>query len=163
VVKLLWLQAITAPCFGFSVVVFSVLQAARRYAFVPRFEVIIAIARFLVLVVGLRSGVDFFGVVVAQAVVQGGLRLGRGVGGVVMGLGRALWVMVRELDHAPHFHGARWADYKALGHISFYMALIQISVVLADKIDTTILGYVLASDTEPAISVYSVVSKPFLQ
>ena len=39
VIKLLWLQALTAPCFGFSVVVSSVLQAARRYDFVPRFEV----------------------------------------------------------------------------------------------------------------------------
>ena len=43
VVKLLWLQIVTAPCYGFSVVVSSVLQAARRYDFVPRFEVMITI------------------------------------------------------------------------------------------------------------------------
>ena len=53
VVKLLWLQAVTAPCFGFSVVVSSVLQAARRYDFVPRYELAIVVLRFLVLVVGL--------------------------------------------------------------------------------------------------------------
>src|SRR5262249_34296240 len=32
-----------------------------------------------------------------------------------------------------------------------------------DKLDTTILGFVLSSDPEPAISVYNVVSKPFTQ
>ena len=56
-----------------------------------------------------------------------------------------------------------WADYKALGHISFYMALIQISVVLADKLDTTILGFLLPASPEAAITVYNVVSKPFMQ
>ena len=77
-----------------------------------------------------RPGFDFFWVVAAQTAVQVGL-----------GLGPALWVMVRELGHSPHFRGARWIDYKALGHISLYMALIQISVVLADRIDTTVLGF----------------------
>ena len=151
VVKLLWLQIVTAPCYGFSVVVSSVLQAARRYDFVPRFEMLITIVRFLVLWVGLKSGIDFFVVVVAQTAVQVGL-----------GIGPALWVMVGELGHMPHFHGARWADYRALGHISFYIALMQISVVLADKIDTTVLGFVLAAPG-PATAVYDVVSKPFLQ
>ena len=56
VVKLLWLQIVTAPCYGFSVVVSSVLQAARRYDFVPRFEVMITILRFLVLYFGLKLG-----------------------------------------------------------------------------------------------------------
>ena len=51
--------------------------------------------------------------------------------------------MVRELGHVPHFRGARRADYAALLHISFYMFLIQLSVVLADKVDTTILGFAL--------------------
>ena len=152
VVKLLWLQAVTAPCFGISVVVSSVLQAARRYDFVPRYELAITVLRFLVLVIGVKAGVNFFWVVATQTAVQVGL-----------GLGPALWVMVRELDHTPHFHGARWADYKALGHISFYMALIQISVVLADKIDTTILGFMLPKPAGPHIAVYDVVSKPFLQ
>ena len=50
--------------------------------------------------------------------------------------------MVRELGYVPHFRGATRADYAALLHISFYMFLIQLSVVLADKIDTTILGFV---------------------
>src|SRR5262249_909421 len=92
--KILWLQMVTAPCYGFSVVVSSVLQAARRYDFVPRFELLITILRFLVLWVGvkwggtsfpevtsaiagswptalgLRSAVDFFSVVLAQTIVQ---------------------------------------------------------------------------------------------
>jgi O-antigen/teichoic acid export membrane protein len=152
VVKLLWLQIVMAPFFGLSVVVSSVLQAARRYDFVPRFELGSTILRFVVLVVGLKSGVDFFWVVVGQVVVQ-----------TVLGVGPALWVMVRELGHVPHFHGARWVDYKILGHFSFYIALIQISVVLADKVDTTVLGFVLSAGAEPAIAVYQFVSKPFLQ
>jgi O-antigen/teichoic acid export membrane protein len=152
VVKLLWLQAATAPCFGFSVVISSVLQAARRYDFVPRYEVAITVFRFLVLVLGLKAGIDFFWVVTAQTAVQVGL-----------GLGPALWVMSRELGHSPHFTGARWIDYKALGHISLYMALIQISVVLADRIDTTVLGFLVPDQTEAAITVYGVVSKPFMQ
>ena len=151
IVKLLWLQIVTAPCFGYSVVASSVLQAARRYDFVPRFELAITVVRFVVLVAGLKSGFDFFWVVAAQTAVQVGL-----------GLGPALWVMIRELGHRPHFRGAHWADYKALGHFSFYIALIQISVVLADKIDTTVLGFVLA-DPGPATAVYDVVSKAFLQ
>jgi len=151
IVKLLWLQIVTAPCFGYSVVASSVLQAARRYDFVPRFELASTIVRFVVLVAGLKSGFDFFWVVAAQTAVQVGL-----------GLGPALWVMIHELGHWPHFRGARWADYKALGHFSFYIALIQISVVLADKVDTTVLGFVLA-DPGPATAVYDVVSKAFLQ
>ena len=150
IVKLLWLQVFTTPCFGLSMVASSVLQAARRYDFLPRFELAIIILRFVVLVVGLAAGVDFFLVVVAQTVVQIGLSLGP-----------SLWVMVRELGHVPHFHGARREDYAALLHISFYMFLIQLSVVLADKIDTTILGFAL--DDEAANAVYMFVSKPFVQ
>jgi Na+-driven multidrug efflux pump len=152
VIKLLWLQAVTAPCFGMSVVVSSVLQAARRYAFVPKLEVGITILRFTVLLIGVRSEVDFFRIIAAQTAIQVGLSLGP-----------ALWVMVHELGHVPHFRGARWIDYKVLGQFSFYIALIQISVVMADKLDTTILGFILAADPEPAITVYTVVSKPFLQ
>jgi O-antigen/teichoic acid export membrane protein len=152
VVKLLWLQAVTAPCFGITVVVSSVLQAARRYDFVPRLELAITVLRFVVLVVGVKSGRDFFWVITAQMAVQ-----------VSLGVGPSLWVMIRELGYQPHFHGARWADYKALGHFSFYIALIQISVVLADKVDTTILGFLLPQPAESEITVYNVVSKPFLQ
>ena len=71
--------------------------------------------------------------------------------------------MVRELGYSPHFSGARWVDYKALGHISLYIALIQISVVLADKLDITVLGFLVPIDSEAAITVYTVVSKPFVQ
>ncbi len=94
VIKLLWLQAITAPCFGLTIVITSVLQAARRYAFVPRFEVVIVILRFAVLWIGLKLGYDFFLVIVIQTIVQ-----------IVLGIGPALWVMVHELGHAPHIRG----------------------------------------------------------
>ena len=151
VIKLLWLQALTAPCYGISVVVSSVLQAARRYDFVPRFELLITILRFLVLAAGVKAGVDFFTIVATQTVVQ-----------IALGLGPALWVMTRELGFKIHFHGARWADYRALWNISFYVALIQISVVMADKIDTTILGFML-HEPGPRIAEYNLVSKPFLQ
>jgi O-antigen/teichoic acid export membrane protein len=155
IVKLIWLQAITAPCYGFSVVISSVLQAARRYDFIPRFELAIVILRFAVLVVGLkfgpRLGFDFFDVVVTQTLVQ-----------LLLGIGPALWVMVRELGYAPHFRGATWTDYKALGHISFFVALIQISVVFADRMDYVILGFVLP-DAGSEIAAYNVFSKPFLQ
>jgi O-antigen/teichoic acid export membrane protein len=113
---------------------------------------VIIVLRFLVLLLGVKAGIDFFWVITAQTVLQVGL-----------GLGPALWVMIHELGHWPHFHGARWADYKALGHFSFYIALIQISVVLADKVDTTILGFALAKPAGAHIAVYDIVSKPFLQ
>ena len=151
IIKLLWLQILTAPCYGISVVVSSVLQAARRYDFIPRFEVAITILRFLVLVVGVAAGVDFYWIVVAQIAVQ-----------VVLSLGPGLWVMVHDLGHMPRFRGARLADYRALGHISFFMAMIQISVVLGDKVDTTILGFMHPRPGQ-ANAVYDVVSKPFLQ
>ena len=151
IVKLLWLQVATTPCYGYSVLISSVLQAARRYDFIPRLELFSTIVRFLVLAVGLKSGFDFFLVVVAQTAVQIGM-------GPVPGL----WVMVRELGHRPHFRGARLADYKSLLNFSFYIALIQISVVLADKVDTTVLGFIL-KDPGPANTIYDIVSKPFLQ
>src|SRR5262249_29313101 len=115
--------------------------------------ILIVILRFAVLYIGLSRHYDFFWVVVAQTVVQ-----------VALGIGPAMWVMVRELGHAPHFRGARWDDYKVLGQFSLYVALIQISVVLADKLDTRILGFMLVGGAaEAAESVYSVVSKPFVQ
>jgi O-antigen/teichoic acid export membrane protein len=151
IVKILWLQIATAPCYGYSVLVSSVLQAARRYDFMPRLELLSTIARFIVLFVGLKTGVDFFIVIVAQTSLQIG-----------MGFIPGLWVMVHELGHRPHFRGARLEDYKLLLNFSFYIALIQISVVLADKVDTTILGFMLA-DPGPANTVYDMVGKPFLQ
>ena len=151
IMKLIWLQAITAPCYGISVVVSSVLQAARRYEFVPRLELVAIVLRFLILLVGVRAKVDFFALVVAQTTLQ-----------IAMTLGPAIWVMIGELGHVPGLRGARLEDYKALGHISFFMALIQLSVVLGDKIDTTILGFMLSNPGE-ANAVYDIVSKPFLQ
>jgi O-antigen/teichoic acid export membrane protein len=150
VVKLLWLQVVTAPFYGLSAVLSSVLQAARRYEFMPRLELLVVTVRFAVLWTGVRYGVDFFAIVVTQTVAQ-----------IVLVIGPAMWVMVRELGHVPHFGGARLEDYKALIHVSFYMFLVQLSVILADRLDTTILGFA-ADDPEAANQVYMAVSKPFL-
>jgi O-antigen/teichoic acid export membrane protein len=150
VIRLLWLQAVTSPGFGVAVVVSSVLQAARRYDLVPRYELAITTLRFFVLMVGVKAGIDFFWVVVGQTLVVTTLRIGPG-----------LRVMSRELGYRLHFAGARWADFKELGRFGFYMALIQIGTVLTDKVDTSILGFVLASPG-PHIAAYDVVSKPFL-
>lgn len=152
IVKLLWLQALTAPCYGISVVVTSVLQAARRYEVIPKFELAVVILRFAVLAVGLKSGFDFFAVVVAQSAVSIGLTLVP-----------AWWIMRGELGYTPPLRGARLADYASLLHISTYMFLLQLSVVLADRIDTTILGYALTTDPEAGLALYQSVSKPFLQ
>jgi hypothetical protein len=160
IVKLLWLQAITAPCYGLSMVVSSVLQAARRYDFIPRYEVAIVILRFAILWAGVRYGLShgfrgsvdfFFFIVIAQTATQ-----------IILSLGPAIWVMARELGHVPHFGGVRLADFAPLLHVSFFMFLIQLSVVLADKIDATILGFVLP-DPGLANSIYGFVSKPFVQ
>ena len=151
IVKLLWLQVLTAPCYGMSTVVSSVLNAARRFDFVPRFELAVVVLRFAVLWAGLSLGVDFFTVVVLQTMISVGLSLGP-----------ATWVMVRELGHRPRFRGASRSEFAALMQISFFMFLIQLSVVLADKLDTTILGFALATPAK-ANAIYQVVSKPFLQ
>jgi O-antigen/teichoic acid export membrane protein len=153
VIGLLWVQILSTPFFGISAVVGSVLQAARRYEFIPRLELAIVVARFGLLWYGYWSHSNFLMIVVAQIVVQIGLSLVP-----------ALWVMVKELGYRPHFWGAKRSDYSAMMHISIYMALMQWSVVLADKVDTTVLGYALKSaDAEFLITVYQNVSKPFLQ
>ncbi|WP_165073003.1 lipopolysaccharide biosynthesis protein [Paludisphaera rhizosphaerae] len=151
IVQLLWIQILTAPCYGLSVVISSVLQAARRYEFMPRIEFGITILRFVALWAGLKAGMPFIWVVVMQTAITIGLSLGP-----------SIWVLTRELGQRLTFRGAHWEDYKALGHVSFYMALLQVSVILADKIDTTILGFVIP-DPAQANAVYDVVSKPFLQ
>ena len=153
VVGLLWVQILTTPFFGMSTVVGGVLQAARRYEFIPRLEAAIVICRFGLLWVGYWYRVNFLAIVVGQMAIQIGLSLGP-----------ALWVMVKELGYRPHFRAATRADYAAMMHISIYMALLQWSVVLADKVDTTVLGYAL-KDPDPGflLTVYQNVSKPFLQ
>lgn len=151
IVKLLVLQAVTSPCYGLSAVVGAILQAARRYDVLPRFELAIVVLRFAVLFIGLKTGCDFFAVVAAQIVVQVGLSLGPG-----------LWVIVRELGYVPRFARTSLADFSSLFHVSLYMFLIQLSVVLADKLDTTVLGYAL-NDPESGVSIYQAISKPFLQ
>ncbi|MDB5352508.1 MAG: hypothetical protein JWN86_3755 [Planctomycetota bacterium] len=151
IVKLLWLQALTAPCYGISTVLSSVLQAARRYDFLPRFELVIVILRFLVLVVGLKAHVDFFWIVAAQTVVSVGFSLGP-----------MWWVIRRELHYRLPWRGAKLSDYRTLIHVSTFMFVLQLSVVMADRIDIAILGYALPAP-KPAIAVYQGISKPFLQ
>jgi O-antigen/teichoic acid export membrane protein len=153
VVKLLLLQALVAPAYGFSTVIASVLQAARRYDFFPRLEVAAVILRFAILYAGLSAGFDFFGIVAAQVATQ-----------VALMLGPASWVMVRELGFRLHVRGARWGEFRGLMKVSVYVFLIQLSVVLADRIDKTVLGFALpAGVAGPATAVYEVVSKPFFQ
>ncbi len=151
IVKLLWLQVFTSPCYGVAMVVSSVLQAARRYDVIPRLELLIVVLRFFILVDGLWLGYDFFSVVVVQLVT-----------GIVLSLGPGLWVMVKELGYLPQIGGVRLVDFKQLWQIGFSMFLIQLSVVLADKMDTTVLGFAL-DEPGPANTIYSVVSKPFMQ
>ncbi len=151
IVQLLWLQALVAPCYGLSMVLAGVLQAARRYDVVPRLELVAVILRFAILVIGLRLGFAFFPVVASQTIV-----------GMAVVLGPGLWVMAREVGYRPHLGGVRRADFAALKQVGFAMFLMQISVVLSDKMDTTILGFALG-DPGPANAIYAVVSKPFLQ
>lgn len=151
--RLLWLQALTSPFYGLSAVVSSVLQAARRYDFFPRLELVVVALRFALLGLGYAARLDFFGIVVAQTALQIALLLGPG-----------LWVMARELGYSPHFGRVGWSDFAPLLRLSGSMFLIQLAVVLGDKLDALILGFALPdADPGPAITVYQNVSKPFLQ
>jgi O-antigen/teichoic acid export membrane protein len=151
--RLLWLQALTTPFYGLSAVVSSVLQAARRYDLFPRLELVVVVLRFGLMALGYAAQLDFFGVVVAQTILQ-----------IVLLLGPGLWVMVRELGYNPRFARVGWSDFAPLLRLSGSMFLIQLSVVLADKLDALILGFALpVPDPGPSITVYQNVSKPFLQ
>lgn len=153
VLGVLWILILSTPFLGISTVVGSVLQAARRYEFLPKLELAIVVARFGLLWLGFWTGADFLWIVAGQVALQVGLSLIP-----------SLWVMVNELGYRPHFGGATRADYSAMMQVSVYMALIQWSVVLADKVDTTVLGYALSGpDSEFLLTVYQNVSKPFLQ
>jgi len=153
VLGLLWVQILTTPFFGMSAVVGGVLQAAHRYSFIPRLELAIIVLRFALLWAGYWSDAPFLAVVAAQVAVQIGLSLGP-----------AIWVMVKDLGYRPHFGGATRADFAGMFQISVYMALMQWSVVLADKVDAVVLGYALpAVGSDSLITVYQNVSKPFLQ
>ena len=153
IVGLLWVQALSAPMYGLITVTSSVLQAARRYEYLPRLELLFLALRFLILLVGLRLGVDFVWIIATHAIVQ-----------VALTLGPSLRVMTRELGYRPHFGGATSAEFGALFHVGFYMFLMQLSVVFADKLDTTILGYALPdADTGPSLTIYQNISKPFIQ
>lgn len=151
VVQLLWLQALTAPCWGLSTVVSSILQAAQRYEVIPRFELLAVIGRFLMLVLGVSLELPLLLVVWCQSILQIGLILGP-----------AIWIAVTEFGMVPSFRHASWSEFKNMVPLSLWVFLIQLSVVLADKLDTTVLGFAL-TDPGPANSIYQVVSKPFMQ
>lgn len=151
IVKLLWLQVITSPCWGFSTVISSILQAAHRYEVIPRFEVLVVLCRFLVLVAGVSLGWSLILVASLQTFTQ-----------IFLTLGPAIWIAVAEFGMFPRFRDASWQEFKSMIPMSMWVFLIQLSVILADKLDTTVLGFVL-SDPAPATSIYQVVSKPFMQ
>ena len=90
VLGLLWIQILTTPFFGMSTVVGGVLQAARRYEYIPRLELAIVVLRFGLLWVGYWTGAPFLTIVIGQMAVQIGLSLGP-----------ALWVMEKELATDP--------------------------------------------------------------
>ena len=152
ILQLLWLQALTAPCYGANVVISSVLQAARRYNVIPRFELLVLALQFGLLVVGIRFGLDILTIVIAQTVLA-----------VALGLGPALWVIAREIGYVPRFVRVGLGDFRGLARISVYMSMVQLSVVLADKLDVAVLGFA-ADDKNAAIdiTVYSAVSRPFM-
>jgi O-antigen/teichoic acid export membrane protein len=153
IVGVLWIQALSAPFFGLLTVASTVLQAARRYDFLPRLDLFIVVLRFTILIVGLRSGVDFLAIVASQTVIL--------LAGMLI---PALWVMVSELRFVPRLTMPSRADFAALFQIGFFIFLMQLSVVLADKVDSTILGYALPqAEPGPWITVYQNVSKPFFQ
>ncbi len=153
IIGLLWIQALSAPFFGLFAVVSSVLQAARRYEYIPRLDLIVLVLQFVILVVGLRLKIDLLEIVAIQVLSR-----------ILFTILPALRVMVYELGYQPHFQGARRADFTSLIHIGFYMFLMQLSVVFADRLDSIVLGYALPdADPGPSITIYQNISKPFLQ
>jgi len=151
IVRLLWLQALTAPCWGLSTVVSAILQAAHRYEVIPRLEVVTVIGRFVILLAGIQAGLPLLWVVWLQSILQ-----------ITLILGPAIWISIREFGMFPGFRGASWHEFAGMIPMSLWVFLIQLSVVIADKLDTTVLGFVMA-EPGPANSIYLVVSKPFMQ
>ncbi len=153
IVGLLWVQALSAPFYGLLTVVSSVLLAGGRYAILPMLDLLILVLRFVILIMGLRTGVDFLTIIEAQMIVL--------LGGMLI---PALWVMIHELRCVPVFTVPRARIMRGYFRSDSTCFLMQLSVVLADKVDTTILGYALPdTNPGPAITVYQNVSKPFFQ
>lgn len=149
IVRLLWLQLLTAPCYGVTLLVSSVLQAARRYEVIPRAEFAILILRFVILVGGLWLGAPFILVVVAMTLSQ-----------IFLVLGPALAVMVREVQYVPRLELTSPREIFALLAISSWVFLLNLSSILADRLDTMVLGFALP-DPGPATTVYTAVGKPY--
>ena len=151
IMKMLGLQALTAFLYGLTMVVSGVLQAYRRYALIPCCESMALTVRFLILLGGLRAGLDFFIIVALMTLAQ-----------ISLTLGPASWIMVQDLGYVPLKFGGDRTDFTRLLRVSLSMGLIQLSAVLSTNIDTMILGFAL-SDPGTETAVYSAVSKPFLQ
>ncbi len=153
IIQLLWVQALSAPFFGLVTLASCVLQAASRYEIVPRLDLLLMVTRFAILVVGLRLGANFVAIIAAQTVVY--------LAGILLPL---FWIVFRELGCVPHFAAPGRGEYATLFRVGFFVFMMQVSVVLADKVDTTILGYALPeNDPGPSITIYQNVSRPFLQ
>lgn len=150
VIRLIWLQVFTAPCYGLTLVISSVLQAARRFEVIPRFEFAILILRFAILAGGLWLEIPFFLIVVAMTLSQ-----------ILLVLGPATVVLVREVGYVPRLDLAEPREIYSLLQVSFWVFMFSLSMILADRLDTMVLGFALA-DPGPATTVYSMVGKPFL-
>ena len=153
IVGLLWIPALSAPFFGLLTVASSILQAARRYEFLPRLDLVIVILRFAIL--SWASG---------PASISWPLSRLRPSWCSAERLLPAFWVIGPRTAAMPRMALPRRADMVSLLQIGFYIFLMQLSVVLADKLDSTILGYALPdAKPGPSITVYQNVSKPFFQ
>ena len=150
IVKLLWLQIVTAPCYGLGMILASLLQAARRYEVLPLLDLIISVLRFGVMVVALRAGVPFFTIMVMVIGLQ-----------IVLYFGPGFWVLFQNVGYRPTLRRPSREDVSSLVKFSAYVFILNLSMILADKVDTTVLGFALA-DPGPPTTVYQAVSKPFL-
>ena len=150
IVKLIWLQVLTAPCYGLSMVLSSVLQAHHRYDVFPRCEIAVVILRFAILAIGLSLRFDFFAVVVAMTVAQ-----------IAVAMGPAIAIMVWGIGYVPKLRAAQFSEFGFLMRTSLFVFVLQLSFILGEKVDTSVIGWAM-NDPGPATTVYTVVSKPFL-
>ncbi len=148
--QILWLQALTAPFCGISTIVVTLLQAARRYGLIPAFEVLIVLGRFAILWGGIEAGWDFIWILAFQLSCQIGLSLIPGV-----------WVLFRRVGYRLRLRRVDRSDFASLFQFSLYYSLIQLSVALATGVDQTVIGFLIADQTDHALTVYTLVSKPF--
>jgi O-antigen/teichoic acid export membrane protein len=152
ITRLMWIQVASAPFFGLSVVVSGLLRADRRFVLMPKLDLAVMASQFGALVACLRLGFGIFPAVAAQKAVQ-----------ITLGLGPALWVVLHELGFRPALGRLRLSGLTSLLRSGTPVFLFQLSTVLADRMDTTVIGYALGDGSDAALTVYQSVSKPYLQ